>query len=197
MAGMVLLVGACSGSGGAAGGGTVLFVGDSNLSLNRGRVMAAASADGFEPFVAARLGFGIRTDDYWRTRLAEVAGKIDPPEAVVVNLGINDALLPGTAEGQGFVDYGRKLDWLMGLLGEQSVYWTNLPCAIEPPAFRPGCVEIDRALASAPARWTNLTVLDWASEANGHPEWMLTPGVEIHYSRAGQEAWTAFVLAAL
>jgi hypothetical protein len=80
---------------------------------------------------------------------------------------------------------------------DQAVLWTNLPCSIEPPARLTGCQTVNDALAKAPARWANLIVIDWASKAKGHPEYMSSPGKDVHLSVDGQVAWGAAVVRAL
>jgi hypothetical protein len=77
------------------------------------------------------------------------------------------------------------------------VLWINLPCSIEPVQYRLGCGIINWALAAAPRRWPNLTVLDWARAAVGHPEYM-GPGEDaVHYSLLGYAVNANMVLAAL
>jgi hypothetical protein len=117
--------------------------------------------------------------------------------SLVNDLGINDTGKLGTATTPGYADYGQKIDWFMNSVGGKPVLWTNLPCAIEPPARLDACRQVNYALWFAPWRWPNLTVLYWNKVANSHPEYMAAPGEEVHYSVAGQWAWSKFVVDAL
>lgn len=172
----------------------VLFLGDSNLFLARGRVLDRASEAGFVAFAAAKIGMGVRVGDYWAERLAEARAHFPDPEVYVLNLGVNDATKPH-AKGHGYGAYPAKIDWLLGLLGGRPVYWTNVPCAIEPPQWWTGCAIVNQALDDAQDRWPNLTVLDWAGAANSHPEYV--GPADVHYTEAGLAAWTAFVVDAI
>jgi lysophospholipase L1-like esterase len=146
----------------------------------------------------ARAGVTIRSpDDFWRVRLRQALKRIKP-DGVVINLGINDTGTPGTATGPGYASYGAKIDWLMQLLPDKTpVWWTNLPCQIEPKARAVGCAAVNAALAAAPERWRNLTVLDWAASANAHPNYLLTELAGVHLSRQGADAWANVVADAL
>lgn len=199
----------------------VAFVGDSNISFGGQSPVADLTYgtdlnvypgselnDNYVPVFVARGGAGIRapdclttscaTDDFWKIKLAATFAKITP-DAVVTDLGINDALIAGTATTQGYADYGDKIDWLMGLLPDKPVFWTNLPCAIEPPAYRPGCETVNNSLTVASQRWSNLVVLNWGDIADNHPGWMRYEGTVygVHYTDAGYDAWTQLVLGAL
>jgi lysophospholipase L1-like esterase len=193
--------------------GVVLTVGDSNVTLAAFSIVWSLSEgphhdNGYVPVMAARVGSGIRTPDclastgctssgYWKTKLATLLTKIDP-DVVVTDLGINDTASAGTATTLGYASYGRKIDWFMRLIpGGRRVLWTNLPCSIEPPARLTGCRTVNIELARAASRWSNLVVLDWASKASGHPEYMSSPGKDVHLSPAGQSAWARLVTAAL
>ena len=103
----------------------------------------------YVPVLASRAGARIRTPDclnpldcetfdYWRYKLATLRSKIDS-DVIVSDLGINDALSEGTADGPGYAFYGRKIDWFMNLVGGERVLWTSLPCHIEPPDWQTGC----------------------------------------------------------
>ena len=205
----VLAVTSCGGaSEGASAKRTkvVAFVGDSNILLATG----ALALTFFEqkhnyPFVVvARVGSGIRfsncagesepcaTHDFWRVRLDDVRRKIRP-DAYVVNLGINDTATPGSSTTPGYADYGKKVDYLMALLGNRPVLWTNLPCRVEPKSRLVGCGAVNDALAAASSRHKNLTVVDWATVANAHPSWMAPSAGGVHYKPAGYGAWSGLV----
>lgn len=135
------------------------------------------------------------TYDYWKIKLAEILPKIKP-DAIVINLGINDALLAGSAGGPGYSYYGQKIDWLMAKIPATSkVFWTNLPCAIEPTNLNTACQQINYQISQAPNRWPNLTLVNWSMAANTHPEYM-NPG-QVHYTSAGYTAWIKLVISKL
>ncbi len=73
----------------------------------------------------------------------------------------------------------------------------NLPCKIEPKGRLTGCNAVNAALEGAPARHTNLTVLDWAAVANPHPNWMSPLLGGVHYEDAGYGAWSELVARSL
>jgi hypothetical protein len=164
--------------------------------------------NGYVPVLASRVGSMIRTPDclnpptpcttfdYWKLKLATILPRVNA-NAIVNDLGINDTGKSGTATTPGYAYYGQKIDWFMNLVGGKRVLWTNLPCAIEPPALLSGCQQVNYALSFAPRRWPNLTVLYWNNVANSHPEYMASPGKDVHYSPAGQEAWSKLVVDAL
>jgi lysophospholipase L1-like esterase len=187
----------------------VLFVGDSNVIRGAGEIeMAVSRPDNqYVPVLAARVGarirtpdcldpWGCKTFDYWRYKLATLRSKVNP-DAIVSNLGINDASDPGTPDGPGYAFYGRKIDWFMNLVGGERVLWTSLPCDIEPRDLQKGCTTVNYELFRAVDRWPNLTVLHWGQRALGHPEYMQQPGSDVHYSEAGYAAWSALVVEAL
>ena len=206
----VVSAGAVGSTGNSATRGVVLFVGDSNITLAAEDIdwqltSQAHNENGYVPVMASRIGASIRTADcldpvgcltfdYWSQKLATLDGKIEA-DAIVVNLGINDTLFPGTLTTPGYANYAKKIDWFMGLTGDTPVFWSNLPCSIEPASRTTGCVTIDYALALATPRWPNLTVVDWNKRAGSHFEY-ITPD-DVHYTDAGLSSWTALVLAAL
>jgi GDSL-like Lipase/Acylhydrolase family len=199
----------------------VAFVGDSNISFGANSPVDDLTYgtdndvypgnhldNNYVPVFIARGGSGIRepdclssqcsSDNFWSVKLAAAFTKVTP-DAVVTDLGINDAASSGTSSTQGYADYGHKIDWFMNLLPNAPVFWTNLPCAIEPTVYQRGCQTIDNGLAGAARRWPNLVVLNWARVADSHPQWMLDDGTGygVHYTQAGYSAWTALVVHAL
>jgi hypothetical protein len=190
--------------------GVVTFVGDSNETLSASHVALALSRSPTNPYAivdVAQPGVGIRapdctggvtctTYDWWKYRITDLKNKVQS-NAYVVDLGIIDTAAPGDATTPGYAFYGQKIDWLMALLGSARVYWTNLPCAIEPPARSTGCVAVNTALTAARVRHPNLTVLGWKAVAEPHPEWILPDGFGVHFTSAGYAAWAALVATAL
>ena len=189
---------------------TVMFVGDSNIerALTALGIVLTDRAEAYQLVDVARAGTGIRsfdclghaqcrTGDCWKARLAQ-ALQHTSPDGFVVELGINDTVAPGTAVTPGYAAYGQKIDWLMRLLpSSKPVWWTNLPCAIEPADRATGCAAVNRALAAAPRRWPNLTVLDWARVADTHPRYLLATLKHIHFSEPGALTWSRLLAKAL
>lgn len=195
--------------------GVVLFVGDSNVTkagsaLN---VQLTSSGDRYIPVFASRSEFSIRNPvcpmssgadepscdrtngNYWSGRLPIVLAKVKP-DAIVVELGINDAREVGTCTTPGYSCYGPKIDWLMRLLPAVPVIWTNLPCAMEASSFVAGCKVVNAQLALAPARWPHLSIADWAGAARFHTTYMDQSSAP-HYTAAGYTAWANLVASAL
>jgi hypothetical protein len=199
-------------TGNASTRGVVLFVGDSNITFGSAEIDWTLTwrqhyERGYVPVLASRVGASIRTRncldarrctqfDYWKLKLATILPKVNA-DAIVNDLGINDTTNPGTATTPGYSHYGQKIDWFMNLVGGKPVLWTNLPCAIEPPNRLTGCRTVNRALALARKRWRNLTVVPWNLLAYPHPRYMAFPGRDVHYSAAGEKAWSRLVVAAL
>lgn len=179
----------------------VAVLGDSNVLLYETGVRR--NLDGYDITVAAKPGVALRgfTDsttlrgcigDYW----PDVIKDLPPVEAIVVQLGINDAAARGTESTPGYGNFGPKIDWFMELIpGGVPVLWSNLPCDLEPLAWRTGCVAINDALVVAADRWPDLTVIDWAAAATGRPEF-IEPD-DIHLTFAGATAWIGLVRATL
>jgi lysophospholipase L1-like esterase len=208
-----LLVSAVGGEATPRNSGTravVLFVGDSNITLAAAEIDWALTwqeheDNGYVPVMASRVGSTIRTPDcldpdgcttfdYWADKLAGVEDRVQP-DVIVVNLGINDAMEEGTATSPGYADYDAKVDWFMELTDEVPVLWTNLPCALEPQDVQAGCEVVNDALARAPERWPNLTVLDWSERAGANRD--VLPVGDVHLSPVGRTLWTELVVDAL
>lgn len=195
--------------------GVILFVGDSNITLGSEVIDWALTwqshnDNGYSPVMMSRAGSAIRTSDclistscttynYWQTKLGETLTKVSP-DAIVTDLGINDTATSGTAGTPGYSYYGQKIDWFMKLVpAGKPVFWTNLPCAIEPPDRLTGCLTVNAALSQAPKRWPNLHLINWALVANTHPEYMANVGQPgaVHYNGTGDGVWANTVLSAL
>jgi lysophospholipase L1-like esterase len=209
---------------GAHNRGVIMFLGDSNISRGgkwpvwdlthgKGGLLDADHLDNnYVPVFVARAGAGIRTldclttrrrcktYDYWKIKLRETFRNVQP-NAIVIELGINDTMGFGSASSPGYSEYAKKIDWLMELLPRKlPVLWTNLACDIEPTVRNGACDRVNDALALAPKRWPNLLVLDWAAVAKNHPEYMdpnLPTAYRIHYSDPGYAAWSQLVVRAL
>ncbi len=190
---------------------TIMFVGDSNIALALWPLGYALTQrdEAYQVDDLARAGTAIRsptcagksptcsTGDYWKIRLDDALRRVSP-DGVVVELGINDTTSPGSAAGLGYADYGAKIDWLMRLLpASKPVWWTNLPCAIEPTTRATGCAAVNNALKVAPQRWRNLTVLDWGAAADPHANYLAPNLGGIHLSGAGGLAWAITIAKAL
>jgi hypothetical protein len=192
----------------------VLFAGDSNIVLAAGGITNNLisffhTEHAYVPVFASRTGAGIRqsdcpkrvrcdTFDYWQVKLGETLAKVDV-DALVTNLGINDTDVLGSATTPGYADYGRKIDWLMKLLPKgKPVFWTDLPCDLEPHDRQTGCSAVNTALREAPNRWPNFVILPWARLAKGHRDYMNSADPdELHYSNLGRAVWTQLVADAL
>lgn len=190
----------------------VLFVGDSNITLaaaeiNWALTTQASNDNPYVPVMTSRVGSGIRTVDcpaatlstcktydYWKIKLAQILPKVQP-DVVVNDLGINDTAFLGTTTTPGYAGYSAKIDYMMNLLpAGKPVLWTNLPCTIEPATRLTGCKWVNAQLNLAKSRWPNFVLVDWASVANSHPEYMSPPDTNVHYTTAGRAAWTALIL---
>ena len=190
---------------------TIMFVGDSNVAYSLS-ALATALTDrdqAYQVIDVARAGTGIRTPDchqggdrcpsgdYWKIRLPDALQHVTP-DGFVVNLGINDTSFVGAATGPGYAAYGAKIDWLMHLLpAAKPVWWSNLPCVIEPKDRAAGCAAVNDALAAAAHRWRNLVVIDWAATADGHQDYLFSNLKGIHLSGPGAQAYANLVAKAL
>ncbi len=187
--------------------GVIALVGDSNMTFASAKIVwefnwLQHTFNGYTPLFMTYVGSGIRTPDcinnpcstnnFWQIKFSETWAKVKP-DLVVVNLGINDAKYIGTSSTIGYSYYGQKIDWLMQKMPiGKKVIWTNLPCNLEPPEYLNGCLYINNSLNQAKNRWPNLIILDWASIANEHPEYMTSNN--IHYSTYGQAAYAKLVV---
>jgi hypothetical protein len=194
--------------------GVVLFVGDSNVTFSAGQIMWRMTLqdhynDAYIPVFAPRFAATIRTHDcarasgcttynYWQIRLHETLLKVQP-DAIVNDLGINDALRPGTQTTPGYAFYGAKIDWFMRLIPRTTpVFWTNLACLIEPVDHWDGCKVVNKALAGARERWPNVVLVNWAASARSHPGYLVGANrSNVHLSAPGSSAWIALVTAAM
>ena len=188
----------------------IALLGDSNFVVSAAYVSRALTTrpDPYVLTLVTRPGIGIRfpdcpknvscaTNDWWKVHLAATRGR-SSWDGIVVDLGINDTSTIGSQTSPGWANYGAKIDWLMRLLPAKPVWWTNLPCRIEPPTRQVGCAAVNKALAAAPARWSRLTVLDWAKVADEHREYLGTSGVDlVHLTESGSKAYAELIRRAL
>lgn len=191
--------------------GVVLFVGDSNVTVSAAAIVFRMTLwdhynNAYIPVLAPRVGANIRTYDcreptgctsynYWEIKLRDTFKQIHP-DAIVNDLGINDTVHAGTQGTPGYAFYGKKIDWFMHLIPNDTlVFWTNLPCSIEPVGRLNGCKAVNTALAAARPRWTNLILVNWAARAGGHPEYLARANgkPDVHNSPVGASAWIAQV----
>ncbi len=195
--------------------GVLLFVGDSNEVLSSMQIETQTTLydhidNPYIPVLAARIGATIRTPDcrvvvgcktnnYWQIKLQSTLSTIHP-DAIVNNLGINDTVHVGTETTAGYSYYGRKIDWFMDLIpASMPVFWTNLPCLIEPSPLLTGCLAVNKALAAARDRWPNLILVNWAALANDHPEYLVHPDGKpnVHDDAQGSSYWAEQVTKAV
>ena len=191
--------------------GVVLFVGDSNMTLGAADRLDVDGAGAHQQRLCTGARIPRRRGDPLAElhrphglhpfRLLGAEARLHPAkvsaDAIVNGLGINDTARPGTTTTPGYYHYGLKIDWFMSLVGGKRVLWTTLPCAIEPHSRLTGCYTVNHALLHARDRWPNLTVVLWNEVANSHPTYMAWPGQDVHYSSAGEEAWSNLVVDAL
>jgi hypothetical protein len=87
-------------------------------------------------------------------------------DVVVVALGTNDGTDPG--------EFAHRIDLAMGALqGVAHVLWVNQR------QFAPGRAEMNSVLASATARYPNLTVLDWNAAVDANPAAVGPDGIHL------------------
>jgi hypothetical protein len=186
----------------------VVFLGDSNDVIAATQTDAALldRDNGYAVVNIARPGSVARepdcpghavpcaTYDYWQARVADMRAAVQP-DAYVIDLGINDTKVPGTATTPGYAGYAAKIDWLLASLGDVPVTWSTLPCKIEPPRRTKGCVAVNSALSSARARHRNLVLMGWAAVANKHRNYLGSSGTfnAVHLTLSGADAYAKLV----
>ncbi len=91
-------------------------------------------------------------------------------------------------------NFGSRVDALMTALvnrGVRRVVWVNLA----ERSGRPDFVAVNRALAAAPARWPQLSILDWRTDAAGtaanRNRWFTSDGH--HLTATGQALFALFI----
>jgi len=175
----------------------VAFVGDSNIVRGaNATITTLRGADtrnaprGYVPSFFARSG--VRLNPVFFAH--ELATPRFHPDAVVLNIGINDTLKPAL-----YAQYGRRIDKFMALLPTWvPVLYPTYPVAIEPQVRRLGASAINRAWWIATKRWPNVRIVRWGAYADQHPEWIdqtnPAPQQRVHYTPAGYDALARFEL---
>jgi len=175
----------------------VAFVGDSNIvrgiretiATLRGPDAHHAPRDYIPRFFAKA---GMRLNPVFFAH--ELATRRFRPDAVVLNIGINDTLHPDL-----YAHYGERIDKFMSLVPTWvPVLYPTYPVPIEPQARRLGANAVNRAWAIATKRWPNLRIVRWGALAAQHPEWIdqtnPAPVQHVHYTGAGYAALAQFEL---
>lgn len=137
----------------------------------------------------ARPGVGLDVG-WWQAKLANHTFN---PDAVIINLGINDA-------GAVPANYDARITALMLTLPDVPVFFPGYPVSLEPTARQAGAHAINHAWSLAAGRFPNLTIVPWGALAQTHPEWMDTADpapVREHYTQDGYVALTTMELAAV
>jgi lysophospholipase L1-like esterase len=159
----------------------VYVMGDSITSLSAGQTVADLHAAGHAdvimqdyPGVSALQAFP------W---LVGQGPSVAPN--IVVALGTNDGAVPAP--------FGPQIDQYMSYINSLHkpvhVYWVNVSLV-----SNPGYAAVNEAIALAQTRYSNLSVIDWATWADGHP-WDLYDGV--HPNTEGQAVRAAMIASAI
>jgi lysophospholipase L1-like esterase len=119
-------------------------------------------------------------DAYWDAHLASLLDHVKP-EVIVVELGYNDCGLDVTG-------YGTHIDNFMANIPSSTpVHWLTMADVNE--QFT--CDEtINAALDAARSQWTNLSIFDFRSHMQGHPEWTVDG---THLNQDGQWAYASWL----
>jgi lysophospholipase L1-like esterase len=175
----------------------VAFVGDSNIVRGTDATIATLrGADtrnaprGYIPSFFAKSG--VRLNPVFFAH--ELATPRFHPDAVILNIGINDTLKPDL-----YAHYGKRIDKFMALVPTWvPVLYPTYPVAIEPQVRRLGANAINRAWWIATKRWPNVRIVRWGAYADQHPEWIdrsnPAPQQRVHYTPAGYDALARFEL---
>jgi lysophospholipase L1-like esterase len=187
--GLALLAAACSGGPGAghppeaaaAGGGaaptgvSILFVGDSLTVGARllGRLGTTMAAAGWRTEIVAKDG----EDVSWG--LDQVRRRDRVPEVVVVGLGTNPGISPGTFP----TDVRTMVDELIRRGARTIVWW--------PPGDRADAGRVARAATLRAEAGGPLHVPGWPDVLARHPEWLTGDG--IHLTTTGYRSLSRFL----
>ena len=157
----------------------VLMIGDSNLFESGADVDAALREGGFEPTLHGAPGYGLKDLPYWFADLPALLAT--DPVVVVVGLGTNDV-----HNDDQVAQVPARLDKMMEALGDRPVVW------ITHVDDRPGAPASagranNAAIRAAPARWPNLTVLDFTLEMAANP-YILSLD-ELHFTDEGKRIY--------
>ena len=119
-------------------------------------------------------------DAYWDAHLASLLDHVKP-EVIVVELGYNDC-------GFDLTGYGTHIDNFMANIPSGTpVHWLTMADVNQ--QFT--CDEtINAALDAARSQWTNLSIFDFRSHMQGHPEWTVDG---THLNQDGQWAYASWL----
>jgi lysophospholipase L1-like esterase len=135
------------------------------------------------PGIGLRKVPGIAPEDvdaYWTAHLTSLLDHVQP-EVIVVELGYNDC-------GLDLTGYGSHIDnFMANIPSGTSVHWLTMADVNQ--QFT--CDEtINAALNAARSRWANLSLLDFRSHMQGHPEWTVDG---THLNQDGQWAYASWL----
>jgi hypothetical protein len=165
----------------------VLVIGDSNLFQSGADVDAALRGVGVEPTLLGVPSYGLKDlEDFWLEKLPPLLES--DPDLAVVGLGTNDALEPTN-----LLAFPARLDQMMELLGDRPVIWlTHVDDRPAAPASAGRA--INEIIRAAPARWPDLSVLDFAVVMADDPT--ILRGDRLHFSREGRTVYAREIAAA-
>ncbi len=157
----------------------VLAIGDSNLYESGAAVDTALREGGFEPTLQGVPGYGLNDLEYWFGQLPGLLAT--DPDIVVVGLGTNDTFVEDDV-----TQFPARLDEMMHALAGHPVVWiTHVDDRPGTPASAGRA--INAAIRAAPARWPNLTVLDFAVDIAWNPSILRDDG--LHFSADGMRIY--------
>ena len=119
-------------------------------------------------------------DAYWDAHLTSLLDHVKP-EVIVVELGYNDC-------GFDLTGYGTHIDnFMANIPSDTPVHWLTMADVNQ--QFT--CDEtINAALDAARSQWTNLSIFDFRSHMQGHPEWTVDG---THLNQNGQWAYASWL----
>jgi lysophospholipase L1-like esterase len=122
-----------------------------------------------------------RVNKYWDEHLTSLLAAVKP-QVIVVELGYNDC-------NENLSHYGKSIDRFMGHIPSKTpVHWLTMHDANN--SFT--CdTKINAAIRAATARWSNLSIFDFAAFMKGHGAWTARGGV--HLNTAGQQAYAKWL----
>jgi lysophospholipase L1-like esterase len=144
-------------------GDKALVVGDSLTWQSAPQVTAALQAHGWEPTIQAESGTTIGD---WADKVGTLIEEHDP-DVLVVELGTNNctAACPRIE---------RVIDRLLRDVPRSlPVVWLNVQAQ---PSYPAHPESVNDALASAAARWPNVTLIDMSARFRNHPDWHVADG---------------------
>ena len=165
---------------GAPASPRVLVFGDSNVFESGADVDEALRDVGAEPMLHGVPGYGVKDlDPYWAREVPALLER--DPDVVVVGLGTNDAL-----DSVNVLAFAARLDQMMELIGARPVVWiTHVDDRPAAPAAAGRA--INELIRTAPERWPNFTVLDFAAVMTEDPT--ILRGDGLHFTPAGMKVY--------